>query len=158
MSKELRTIDSMPITKQEIETLADNLISPVLEGETEAVPHLIKIKGLSDAIKKAIDDDRFKDAVLTDIEKYGKERAWNGAVVKEKEIGVSYDFSGCDDPIYNSLVNRKKELDKEIKKREEMLKNLDGKQDILDTDTGEYYTIYPAVRMSRLGFTVTFKK
>ena len=155
---ELRTIDKFPISKQEIEDLSSRLIAPVLDGEVDPTEQVIKLKGVQEAVKKALDDDRIKDSVLSDIEKYGKERSWNGAKVAIKEVGVTYDFSECNDPILDNLQKQKAWLDEQIKAREKFLKNLTEKYTHLDEETGEVFTIYPAIKQSRQGYSITFKK
>ena len=76
MSKELELSGKTPLTKSEIEALSIDLLNPVLEGEVDPVSHVVKLKAMQETIKRTLDDDRMKDAVLSEIEKYGNERSW----------------------------------------------------------------------------------
>ena len=68
MSKELELSGKTPLTKSEIEDLSVELLNPVLEGEVDPVSHVVKLKAMQETIKRTLDDDRMKDAVLSEIE------------------------------------------------------------------------------------------
>ena len=127
MSKELELSGKTPLTKREIEALSIDLLNPVLEGEVDHVSHVVKLKAMQETIKRTLDDDRMKDAVLSEIDKYGKERSWNGATVK-------------------------------IKEREAFLKTVPDNTTVIDDETGEIYTIHPAIRMAKMSYSITFNK
>ena len=158
MSKELELSGKTPLTKRDIEALSIDLLNPVLEGEVDPVSHAVKLKAMQETIKRTLDDDRMKDAVLSEIEKYGKERSWNGATVKIKETGVSYDHSNCNDPVYARLIEERMLLDAKIKEREAFLKTVPDNTTVIDDETGEIYTIHPAIRMAKTSYSITFNR
>lgn len=158
MDNQLKKIGIWPINRAGQQELANSLIYPVIEGEVNPIEHIAKMKGLYEALKKAIDDDRVKDAVITETEKYGKKASWNGCEVSLKEVGVSYDFNSCNDPEYIRLIKAKADIDSQIKQRESYLKTVPDGTTILDEETGEVYSIHPAIRMAKQGYTITFSK
>lgn len=158
MRKELELSGKTPLTKKDIEALSLDLLSPVLDGDVDPVSHTIKLKAMQEALKKTLCDDRLKDAVLAEVEKYGKERLWNGATIKIKDVGATYDYTVCGDPVYNAYMVRLKELQSDIKEREDFLRSVPDNTTIVDDSTGEIVTLHPAVKMARQGYSITFKK
>ena len=146
MSKELELNGKTPLTKSEIEALSVDLLNPVLEGEVDPVSHVVKLKAMQETIKRTLDDDRMKDAVLSEI------------TVKIKETGVSYDHSNCNDPVYARLIEERMLLDAKIKEREAFLKTVPDNTTVIDDETGEIYTIHPAIRMAKMSYSITFNK
>ena len=157
MDNKLKKIGIWPVDKAGQQELTNSLLLPLIEGDVDPIEHIAKMKGLYEALKKAIDDDRTKDAVITEVEKYGKRTSWNGCDIALKEVGVSYDFNSCNDPEYIRLIKAKADIDAQIKQRESYLKSIPEGTTILDEETGEVYNIHPAIRMARQGFTITFK-
>ena len=147
-----------PMTKAGIQSLSHDLIAPVLDGEVDPVVHACRLKAIQESVKRALDDDRMKDAVITETERHGKERTWNGATVRVKEVGVSYDYSLCGDPVYADMARQREELDRRMKEREAYLRTVPPKTTVVDDRTGEIYEVNPAVRMARMGYTITFGK
>nr|DAN34886.1 MAG TPA: hypothetical protein [Caudoviricetes sp.] len=157
MENSIKKIGIFPVTKQSQQELANSLIIPVLDGEVNPIEHVAKMRGLYDALKKVLDDDRIKDSVITETEKYGKSASWNGCEITLKEIGSSYDYSVCNDPVYNAYLVRLKELQADMKDREAFLKSVPDNTTIVDDSTGEIVTLHPAVKMARQGYTIKFK-
>ena len=87
-----------------------------------------------------------------------KSFACGSATVKIKETGVSYDHSNCNDPVYARLVEERMLLDAKIKEREAFLKTVPDNTTVIDDETGEIYTIHPAIRMAKTSYSITFNK
>ena len=86
-----------------------------------------------------------------------------GTKFKLAETGTKYDYASSGDPLYNNLSAKKKELDKEIKKREEFLKSISDFiiMSIPDPTTGELLeniTITAPTKTSNSSYTVTLLK
>lgn len=156
--KEISIFKGCPLSKAEQKELADQLIAPILEGEADPIATIIKARSLVESLTAVLSDDQVKDVVLREVEKYGKEASWNDVRITAKELGVKYDYSHCNDPVYNDLVYRKKALDSAVKEREEFLKKIPYGMTIVDDRTGEVVTLSPAVRMASSGYAITFKK
>lgn len=155
---ELDVTGKMPISKAEQECFSNNLINFVLNGEVDPIQAIVKARSFYDSLKLFVDNSEVKEAVIKEVEKNGKCASWNGVTLTLRELGVKYDFSGCNDPIYQSLVSQKKELDDKIKERESFLKNVPEDTTILDENTGEVSRIIPAIRMASYSYVVSFPK
>lgn len=154
----IKLFESCPINKSDQNDLANRLINPVLDGDINPVEATVKAKSLIEVLTKFVNDDRVKDCTLSEIEKNGKETSWNGARLTIKEVGVKYDYSDCNDPVYMDLLKQKGVIDKQLKERESFLKSLSNRTTIVDDETGEVATVIPPVKMSSQGYTITFSK
>lgn len=153
----LQTID-YPITKADQCRWAADLARPLMEGEVDPLEFITKLKGLQAALSEVEKNKEVRDLVLQEISKHGKEASWHGARLVPREVGVKYDYSRCNDPIYARLLDEKAALDAQLKERESFLKSVPAGTTFLDPETGEVYELYPAVRMATESYAVTFKK
>ena len=112
---DIKLLESCPIAKSDQNDLANRIIHPVLEGDVSPVEAVVKAKSLIEVLTKFVNDDRIKDCTLSEIEKNGKEATWNGARLTIKEVGIKYDYTDCNDPVYTELLDQKKILDKQLK-------------------------------------------
>lgn len=130
-------IFKMGITKSDIPGIANSLVEDVLEnGHVLDIAENIKMmEELMDAVKQ---DNRFKDYALEELAKYGKQYVSpRGIKIEPFSAGGRYDFSVCNDPIYN-------ELEAKFKERQEFLKKLPKEGMDIVTTEGEVVRIYPA--------------
>ena len=116
MSKEL-SINKIPASKSEQEQLASLFIQKVLDGEISAIESVIQMKSISEAISMFLKSQEVRDAVVKETEKYGKGEipSYKGASIQIKETAVKYDFTGCNDAVWDKLDKEKKEVDEKIK-------------------------------------------
>lgn len=143
--------------KESIQEISNNFINPIINGDIQIEKGILILR----AIKKAIEDaeDKLHEDVVDAISKYGKEGASiNGAKINIKEVGVKYDFDNCHCAIWNDLNNSIKELTEKRKEREAYLKCIIKKTTLVNEETGEIYTINPAIRKSTTGFVIQFAK
>lgn len=146
-------------TKTNIETAAASMVAETLSGDNYVLDDVLRLKAIAEAIKKYMDDDRIREAVVNEVQKYGKKADFKGATFELRETGVKYDFSSCGDSEYNSLIEQKRVLDEKIKEREALLKRIPYRgTTLLDEDTGEYYHINPPVRSATEGYITKFPK
>ena len=157
--KEVKLFETYPENKFQQQMLANEIISPVIEGDVDPIDVYVKAKAIQDALKIVTDDDRVKDLVICEVEKYGNNTTYNSASLQVKEMGVKYDYSVCNDSIYNDLVDNIEKLKETLKQREKFLKSIssDGTL-IVNEETGEVNKIYPPIKMAAQGISVTFKK
>lgn len=154
----LRIIDEYPITRAKQQEWAKNIMQPLFDGEVDPIEFITKVKGLQAALVEVEKDKEVKETVVREITKYGKQASWNGATLTLRETGVKYDYSVCNDPVYNNLLQQKEALEKQLKEREQFLKSVHAGTTILDEETGEVYQLIPAVRMATESYAITFRK
>lgn len=143
--------------KSSIEEISNNFVNPIINGDVQIEKGILILR----ALKKAIEDaeEKIYDDVVDAISKYGKEGASiNGAKIIIKEVGVKYDFENCNDSIWNDLNNQIKELMEKRKEREAFLRNIIKMTSFVNDETGEIYTINPAIKKSTTGFQIQFGK
>lgn len=84
----------------------------------------------------------------------GEELSMFNATITEKESGVKYDFSYCEDGEWDSLNREMETIKAKLKIREDFLKTL--RKEFIDEDTGE--VIQPPLRTGSLGYQISIKK
>ena len=155
----IKLFDNYPKNKIDQQMLANDIILPVIEGEVNPIDAFVKAKALQDALKIVTDDDRIKDLVITEVEKYGNKTDYNSASLQIKEVGVRYDYTVCNDQIYNDLIFMLNDIKEQIKLREKYLSGIPSEgTTIVYEQTGEVRTIYPPIKQGSQGITITFKK
>ena len=155
----IKLFDNYPINKFDQQMLANDIILPVIDGEVNPIDTYVKAKALQEALKIVTDDDRIKDLVITEVEKYGNKTDYNSASLQIKEVGVKYDYTVCNDQIYNDLIFMLNDIKEQIKIREKFLSKIPSEgASIVYEQTGEVRTIYPPIKQGSQGITITFKK
>ena len=155
----LEIINRVPATKTEQKSMAEQFINLVADGEVSPIEAVTKMKSIAETISIFLKDERVKDAVLAECEKYGRGESpeYRGAVVQMKEAGVKYDFKVCGDPVYDEIYACEQGLIEKRKEREKFLRTLTQPKTEIDEETGEIYKLNPPVRESTTTFSVTFK-
>lgn len=155
----IKLFDNYPKNKFDQQMLANDIIIPVIEGDDNPIETYIKARSMLEALKIVTDDDRIKDLVIAEVEKYGNKTEFNSANLQVKDVGVKYDYSVCNDQIYNDLLYMLNDIKEQIKIREKFLSKIpsDGAT-IVYEQTGEVRTIYPPIKQGSQGITITFKK
>lgn len=155
----IKLFDNYPKNKFDQQMLANDIILPVIEGEVNPIETYIKARSMQEALKIVTDDDRIKDLVITEVEKYGNKAEFNSANLQVKDVGVKYDYSVCNDQIYTDLLYMLNDIKEQIKIREKFLSKVPSEgATIVYEQTGEVRTIYPPIKQGSQGITITFKK
>ena len=153
-------LDNGSLSKETMQMQSSALIQPIIDGEIDPLRAVAKIRFLSDMLAAALKDDRVKDVILNEIDKNGgKEVTAFGVKFTQKEMGVSYDFSVCQDPEYNRLTTDMETLKAKMKEREKYLMGIPAEGiPMVDQETGDCYKVIRPLRRASLGYSVTFKK
>ena len=153
-------LDNGSLSKETMQMQSSALIQPIIDGEIDPLRAVAKIRFLSDMLAAALKDDRVKDVILNEIDKNGgKEVTAFGVKFAQKEMGVSYDFSVCQDPEYNRLAADMETLKAKMKEREKYLMGIPAEGiPMVDQETGDCYKVIRPLRRASLGYSVTFKK
>lgn len=100
-----------------------------------------------------------KNHVLVALQMYGKEGAdLYGSSITPIEAATKYDYTSCNDSVYNSLLAQKESIEKELSGREMFLRSL-PKEGItrVDEATGEIEVIVPPIKKSTSSYQVKLK-
>ena len=87
---------------------------------------------LEQLFKKLKSDELIKDLVLFEAEKYGKLFEKGNAKFEIKEMGVTYDYSECNDAELDSLNQILKDITDKKKARENFLKAIEPDKEVYD--------------------------
>lgn len=144
------------LTKLSMRQATDKLILRVMDGYLDPIDALIYVKKAQEQFKML--EEKIRPIAEDNI------RLQKGEVYKrfdteiiQKEVGVKYDFLTCNDPEWGALNTEIEVLKETIKQRESFLKNVTKPLELVNTDSGETYTINPAVRSGKLGIALSIK-
>lgn len=130
--------DISELISEKIEAISEGWLDPVdVYIFTKKLEYLTKT--LNDAVKDKVDSSTFgKDYVKYDVE------------LSEGMTGVKYDFSKCGDREWQELSSEAEQADKKLKERQEFLKSVTKPMELVNTDSGETYTVMPPVKSGKL--------
>lgn len=150
------TMRLMATTQTQIDVFSDQVINSVKSGEASALEVLIMLKAFEKMADRVLKEIR--ENFVNEADKY-TERVFefNGNKIEKAEVGTKYDYSVCNDPVYNSLSSILKNTNTQVKEREEFLKALKQPITILDEGTGEVVTINPPLKTSTTSLKVSIR-
>lgn len=128
----------------------------VTEGHYDAIKALVYAKKgleLFTLLEKSVRPIAEHEAKLAKGEIY----SLHSVDVSSRESGVKYDYTVCGDNEWSDLKSRHDALTLELKEREEFLKKVNKTMEVVDTDSGETYTINPPLRTGKMGLTLSIK-
>lgn len=144
--------------KVNIKKVAIEAVNNVLE-QGNVLQVVEAISAMEVFVKEVKDDPRFKDYVREEASKTPKGFISNsGAKIECAEVGTTYDFSGCGDPLLEDLENTSKSSADNLKARKEFLKTVPSAGMDIVTSDGEVVKIYPPTKTSTSSFKVTLAK
>lgn len=150
---------AIPFTKENQKATAIALVEKVKNGEADPITTFATIKAMHECLGQFLKDREVVEATINQVEKYGRSGAnYNGANLCITETGSRYDFSACQDPVWDDLARQKAELDAKLKERETFLRGVKTPQTIVVDETGEVKTIYGPAKTSTASIKVTFAK
>jgi hypothetical protein len=143
-------------TKAERQDFAQSVIKGIKDGLSDPLKVHYQVKCMEDIIKNITGDAEYKSMTLDEAAKYGKTFDHYNAKFEVKEMGVKYDYSVCNDPVYNKLKAQLTVLEDEVKSREKYLKAIPttGVETLLED---EVITLYPPNKTSTTTITVNLK-
>ncbi len=155
-STAIGVLDMFSTSRTGIDVFSDQVIKSVQEGEVNPLKVRIWIKTMEeiiDRIKKETNAHQLREA-----EKYPeKSFEYAGAKIEKAELGTSYDYSVCCDPVFEireTSLNAAKEL---LSERQKFLQAIKEPLIIVNDETGEVCTINPPLKKSTSGLKVSIK-
>jgi hypothetical protein len=143
-------------SKTERQEFAQAVINNAKEGLLNPLKLHLQVKCLEDLIKQITCHPSYRELTLDEAYKYGKSFEHYNAKFEIKEMGVKYDYSVCNDPVYNNLKIELEALQEKIKAREMVLKSISsqGLQTLIED---EVVTLYPPNKTSTTSISVNLK-
>lgn len=115
---------------------AERIVEPAKNGHVNPLETFAKLKAINEMTAKAM--DLIKPEAMTELDKYGKGGKDSDAFKIETINRTGYDFSTCNDSVWNDLQSELIALAERIKKRETFLKSLT--EPVVNHETGELIT------------------
>lgn len=143
-------------TKEQRESFVRSIVSALDEGQVDPLKIHLQVKNTEDLVKQLTADEKYREFLLNEAQKYGKSFEQYNAKFQVKETGTRYDYSGCNDTELVELEEKAQHWQDKLKERQKFLQNLPASGlEILQGD--ELVTVYPPVKTSTTSVTVTLK-
>jgi hypothetical protein len=143
-------------TKEQRESFVRSIVSALDEGQVDPLKIHLQVKNTEDLIKQITADEKYREFLLNEAQKYGKSFEQYNAKFQVKETGTRYDYSGCNDAELRELEMQAQHWQDKLKERQKFLQNLPASGlEVLQGD--ELVTVYPPVKTSTTSVTVTLK-
>jgi hypothetical protein len=128
----------------------------IADGELDSVRMLVLAKKGQELFNSLEKTARRYAEEHARIARHDKLRLFDAEII-EKETGVSYDYSVCDDVTWNELHDTQAEVNQKLKDREAYLKTVANPTLSIDRYTGEVWEVKPPLRTSKQGLNVSLK-
>lgn len=145
--------DFINADKQRIKDIANNVAIQIQDGNYDGIDALIFIKKGSELFKEL--DAKVRP--IAENKQIGVDFQKFGVKITEGMTGVKYDFSTCNDQEFEQLNEVFEAAKEALEQRKNFLKSITKPLELVNTDTGETYTINPPVKSGKMGFTLTIK-
>lgn len=140
-------------TKTEITDKAQSIVFAVSEGIADPLQEYIKVRKGKEFFDQAEKNLKHYIDGLT----LNKGENYFGCEFTEKNLGVSFDYTVCNDPEWNELNAELIAIMEKKKAREEFLKGVSKSMELVNTETGETYTLIPPIKSGKLGKSISIK-
>lgn len=138
----------------EFQEYMNSEVQDVLDEKKDALPLVIRLRELTKNLEQwtaQIDAIALQEAL-----KYSeKSFKLQGARVEIREVGTKWYYDKTGDSVLARIVDEKSKVSDREKERQAFLKTLKDPIQVLDEDTGELITIYPARKESKTGLVIT---
>jgi len=144
---DLIKLDFTTVNKSNYKAMATQLAEVVEQGIVSPLDAYTRLKAIEAMVSEA---RKLIDAsAKVELSKYDKQEkvVFNGYELTQRESGVSYDFSVCNDAEWNDLSKYHMFYTNQLKEREAFLKTIKHSQSLITID-GEMYTVHPPVKKS----------
>jgi len=127
----------LPATKAERETFVQMCVAEILEGNRNPLELELMLKNLEETVNAIRKNPDIKSAIQAEAEKYTEKtfKAFGCTITKTNR--TTYDFTGCNDSVYNDLKEAETKAKESLKDRENLLKTIKPGTSIANTETGE---------------------
>ena len=125
----------LPETKSQVSEYKNLIRSSVEKGEVNPLVFLKQVTALEQLTKELKGDVVIKDIILEEAERYNKKSFDDfGANFQIKEVGTKYDFSVCNDAVWEELEQKSKAIAEAKRERENFLKTIRNGNEVFGAD------------------------
>lgn len=144
------------LTKKQVVEIAENEANQIAEAADQSLlPVIVNLKRAKDYLETF--EKGLKKSLLTEALSYSdKSFKAHGARFDVKEVGSRWNYCNCQDPVYNELLEKEKEIAEQRKQREKFLQSIKGHMTVIDEESGEAVTVYAPVKTSETSVAIIY--
>lgn len=146
----LSTINLMPSTNNEIDTMFVKIKQEILSGNEDPLKLEVQLKSIEDLVKRLRKDQDIKAQLMVECDKYPDKTFESNGAKFTKTSRASYDYESSEDSIWSDLKTKETDIKTKLKDRETFLKAI--KEEVVNSETGE--VIYPPIKSSSESISV----
>lgn len=138
-------------SKSELEEDIAHYIDDLEDGNIDEIDLFISLRKLeyfTNEVLKVVKDKIDYTKLSVEYKKYNSK-------IKSKATASRYDFSNCNDLVYQRYKEEQNNVTNLVEDRENLLKSITSKQTIVDEETGDIMEILPPIKSQ--GTTIEFK-
>lgn len=156
METALSTLSVLPSNRDELKTFSRNLKNEILEGNTDPLKALVRLKFIEKLIEDVLKDEELDHLFVKELENYGKEKVVQiaGAKLMQTEVGVKYIYEESGDPKWFDLNKQAAEIAEKKKEREKFLQGIPYNEGVVDPETGVFITRPPKTSKTKVKVTL----
>ena len=158
METALSQLSYLPTTLAQVQSFAAAAKNEILSGSVDLKELLYKKKCIERTLEAIFDDEKVNEVIKEEITKYGKDGAGYNDAKFEIASRKSWDYSQTNDKEFDILEQKAKAAANDLKDRQKFLQTLSKPIEVLNNETGEIETIYPAAFRQSEYIKTTFKK
>lgn len=158
METALSQLSHLPTTLAQVQSFAAAAKNEILSGSVDLKELLYKKKCIERTLEAIFDDEEVNEVIKGEVAKYGKEGAGYNDATFEIASRKSWDYSQTNDAEIEVLEQKAKGAANNLKDRQKFLQTLTKPIEVLNNETGEVETIYPAAFSESTFIKTTFKK
>lgn len=156
MNLSVTNLSLFETSKIERQSFTEAIVNNLMEGLADPLKVHLQVKCMEDIIKQITANPVYRDLLVTEAAKYGKNFEHHNAKFEIKETGVKYNYENCGDPILQSLEQKFEAIETELKERQKFLRSLpESGMEILVDD--ELVKVYPPSKTSTTSVTINLK-
>lgn len=148
------------VSKTNLDRATRRFVQLIEDRDVNPLDTIVKMHAVGKLVEGVTKNIMVKDAVKAELERYGtKNVKYNGVTFQLKAVSTKYDYSTCNDPIWQRLKNNADIAAAALKEREEFLKMipLEGFTQV-DPLTGEVVQTIRPEKRSEEGYSITIDK
>ena len=148
------------VNKTNLDHATRRFVQLIEDGDVNPLDTIVKMHAVGKLVEGVTKNIMVKDAVKAELERYGtKTVKYEGVTFQLKAVSTKYDYSVCNDPIWQRLKNNADIANAALKEREEFLKMipLEGFTQV-DPLTGEVVETSRPEKRSEEGYSITIDK
>lgn len=143
-----------PENKEQISTFVNSIKESTENGDVDCLDLHIRCKAWIDALSKTI--EAIESKALAEAQLHAKNGfSYRNAKIEIREVGSKWHFDKTNDFKLSDLSLAKQTAIEKEKERMDFLKTIKEKEQILNDETGELVTVYPAYKTSKTGLVIT---